>query len=76
MESQRIHLISELPISLLSYKTSSNEEIEIKEQIQNLLMVGLIKKSCSLYSAPVTLVLKIEEGKKHDFELTFANLIQ
>ena len=54
MKPQRIHLISEHPILLSTYRTSPKEEIEIKEQIQNLLKDGLIKESCSPYCAPAT----------------------
>ena len=64
MESQRIHLTSELSISFQAYRTSSKEESKIKEQIQNLLQAGLIKESCSPSSAPSTLMLKGEEEKK------------
>lgn len=46
------------------YSTSSKEEKEIKEQIQNLLQAGIIKESSSPYSVPITLVHKHEEGKK------------
>ena len=54
MELQRIHLTSELPISLGVYKTSAKEKAEIKEQIQILLKAELINKSYSPCSAPVT----------------------
>ena len=64
MELQRIHLTSELPISLQGYKTSPKEEIELKEQIQNLLNTELIKESCSPYSAPFFLCLREMVGKK------------
>ena len=74
MEPQRIHLNSEFPISLRAYRTSPKEEAEIKEQIQNLLKAGLIKESCSPFSAPVTLMLKKKEGKKMQFCVDFCKL--
>lgn len=74
MEPQRIHLTSDLPISLRAYRTSPKEEEEIREQIQNLLQAGIIKESYSPYSSPVTLVYKREEGKKTRLCVDFRKL--
>ena len=73
MESQKIYLTSELPISLRAYRTSPKKEAEIKEQVKNLLETSLIKESCSPYLAPVTLMLK-GERKKAWFCIDFCKL--
>ena len=41
IEPRRIHLTSELSISLRAYRTSPKKKTEIKEQIQNLLQDSL-----------------------------------
>ncbi|GFX69631.1 retrovirus-related Pol polyprotein from transposon 17.6 [Trichonephila clavipes] len=64
LEPQRIHLISELPISLRPYRNSQQESKEIQTQIEKLLKVGFIRPSHSPYAAPVTLAYKKDEGKK------------
>ncbi|GBM54077.1 hypothetical protein AVEN_247691-1 [Araneus ventricosus] len=51
VESQRIVLNSDLPVSLRPYRTSSVEGQEIKSQVQKLLQAGLIKESNSPYLA-------------------------
>ena len=59
---------------LRAYRTSPKKEAKIKEQVKNLLEAGLIKESCFPYSAPVMLVLKIEEGKKTRLCIDFRKL--
>ncbi|GFW20883.1 transposon Tf2-6 polyprotein [Trichonephila clavipes] len=61
---QRIHLISELPISLRPYRNSQQESKEIQTHIEELLKAGFIRPSHSPYSAPVTLAYKKDEGKR------------
>lgn len=66
IEPQRLSLElllkSDLTICLRPYRTLPLEETEINTQIQSLLKSGLIKESNSPYSAPVTLVIKCNEG--------------
>ncbi|GFV36422.1 retrovirus-related Pol polyprotein from transposon 17.6 [Trichonephila clavipes] len=64
LEPQRIHLISDLPISLRPYKNSQQESKEIQTQIEELLKAGFIRPSHSPYAAPVTLAYKKDEGKR------------
>ncbi|GFT98378.1 retrovirus-related Pol polyprotein from transposon 17.6, partial [Trichonephila clavipes] len=64
LEPQRIHLISDLPISLRPYRNSQQESKEIQTQIEELLKVGFIRPSHSPYAAPVTLAYKKDEGKR------------
>ncbi|GFU73275.1 retrotransposable element Tf2 protein type 1 [Trichonephila clavipes] len=64
LESQRIHLISDLSISLCPYRNSQQESNEIQSQIEELLKVGFIRPSHSPYAAPVTLAYKKDEGKR------------
>ncbi|GFY13867.1 retrovirus-related Pol polyprotein from transposon opus [Trichonephila clavipes] len=61
---QRIHLISDLPISLRPYRNSQQESKEIQTQIEELLKAGFIRPSHSPYAAPVTLAYKKDEGKR------------
>ncbi|GFV57955.1 transposon Tf2-6 polyprotein [Trichonephila clavipes] len=64
LEPQRIHLISDLPISLRPYRNSQQESKEIQTQIEELLKAGFIRPSHSPYAAPVTLAYKKDEGKR------------
>ncbi|GFX49644.1 transposon Tf2-11 polyprotein [Trichonephila clavipes] len=64
LEPQRIHLISDLPISLRPYRNSQEESKEIQTQIEELLKAGFIRPSHSPYAAPVTLAYKKDEGKR------------
>ncbi|GFX82863.1 retrotransposable element Tf2 protein type 1 [Trichonephila clavipes] len=64
LEPQRIHLISDLPISLRPYRNSQQEAKEIQTQIEELLKAGFIRPSHSPYAAPVTLAYKKDEGKR------------
>ncbi|GFW57004.1 retrovirus-related Pol polyprotein from transposon opus [Trichonephila clavipes] len=64
LEPQRIHLISDLPISLRPYRNSQQESNEIQTQIEELLKAGFIRPSHSPYAAPVTLAYKKDEGKR------------
>ncbi|GBN26680.1 Transposon Ty3-I Gag-Pol polyprotein [Araneus ventricosus] len=64
IESTRINLTSDSPVSQRAYRTSAAEEVEINKQVKNLLAAGLIKESNSCYSSPVTLVYKRDEMKK------------
>ncbi|GFW27567.1 retrovirus-related Pol polyprotein from transposon opus [Trichonephila clavipes] len=64
LEPQRIHLISDLPISLRPYRNSQQESKEIQTQIEELLKAGFIKPSHSPYAAPVTLAYKKDGGKR------------
>ncbi|GFV06651.1 retrovirus-related Pol polyprotein from transposon opus [Trichonephila clavipes] len=64
LESQRIHLMSDLPISLRPYRNSQQESKEIQTQIEELLKAGFIRPSYSPYAAPVTLAYKKDEGKR------------
>ncbi|GFX32689.1 retrovirus-related Pol polyprotein from transposon 17.6 [Trichonephila clavipes] len=64
LEPQRIHLISDLPISLRPYRNSQQESKEIQTQIEELLTAGFIRPSHSPYAAPVTLAYKKDEGKR------------
>lgn len=74
IELQRIRLKSDLPISLRPYRTSQKEQTEINSQIQKLLEAGLIRESNSPYSAPVTLVMKRDEGKKNRLCIDYRKL--
>lgn len=65
VEPQRLLLTSYLPVSQRPFRTSHKEEIEINSQIEKLLEAGLIKERNSLYSFPVTLAFKQDEGKKN-----------
>ncbi|GBM56564.1 Transposon Ty3-I Gag-Pol polyprotein [Araneus ventricosus] len=64
IESTRINLTSDLPVSQRVYRTSATAEVEINKQIKNLLTAGLIKESNSCYSSSVTLAYKRDEMKK------------
>ncbi|GFW13751.1 retrovirus-related Pol polyprotein from transposon 17.6 [Trichonephila clavipes] len=64
LEPQRIHLISDLPISLRPYRNSQQESKEIQTQIEELLKAGFIRPSHSPYAAPVSLAYKKDEGKR------------
>ncbi|GFT88044.1 transposon Tf2-6 polyprotein [Trichonephila clavipes] len=64
LEPQRIHLISDLPISLRPYRNSQQESKEIQTQIEELLKAGFIRPTHSPYAAPVTLAYKKDEGKR------------
>ncbi|GFX00489.1 retrovirus-related Pol polyprotein from transposon opus [Trichonephila clavipes] len=64
LEPQRIHLISDLPISLRPYRNSQQESKEIQTQIEELLKAGFIRPFHSPYAAPVTLAYKKDEGKR------------
>ncbi|GFU87631.1 integrase catalytic domain-containing protein [Trichonephila clavipes] len=64
LEPQRIHLISDLPISLRPYRNSQQESKEIQTQIEELLKAGFIRPSHRPYAAPVTLEYKKDEGKR------------
>ncbi|GFX42198.1 hypothetical protein TNCV_3003391 [Trichonephila clavipes] len=64
LEPQRIHLISNIPISLHPYRNSQQEYKEIQTEIEELLKSGFIRPSHSPYAAPVTLAYKKEEGKR------------
>ena len=66
MEPQKVYLTSELPTSFRAYRNSPKEKAKIKELVKN-----LIKENCTPYSAPVTLALKREEGKKTDNFIDF-----
>ncbi|GFY09425.1 retrotransposable element Tf2 protein type 1 [Trichonephila clavipes] len=64
LEPQRIHLISDLPISLRPYRNSQQESKEIQTQIEELLKADFIRPSHSPYAAPVTLAYKKDGREK------------
>ncbi|GBM26352.1 hypothetical protein AVEN_239352-1 [Araneus ventricosus] len=74
IEPQRIVPNSDLPVSLRPYRTSPVEEQEIKSQVEKLFQAGLIKESNSLYSSPVTVAFKRDEGKKTRLCIDFKKL--
>ncbi|GFV23667.1 transposon Tf2-9 polyprotein [Trichonephila clavipes] len=71
---QRIHLISDLPISLRPYKNSQQESKEIQTQIEELLKAGFIRPSHSPYAAPVTLAYKKDGGKRSKLCIDYRKL--
>lgn len=74
LEPQRIHLNSDLPISLRPYRHSQQENAEIQSQVEELLKAGFIRHSHSSYAAPVTLAYKKDEGKKTRFCIDYRKL--
>ncbi|GFS85911.1 retrovirus-related Pol polyprotein from transposon 17.6 [Nephila pilipes] len=64
LEPQKVVLTSELAVSLLPYRTSPQNNIEIETQIKRVLEANIIKPSHSLYAAPVTLVKRKDEGRR------------
>ncbi|GFX98330.1 retrovirus-related Pol polyprotein from transposon 17.6 [Trichonephila clavipes] len=74
LEPQRIHLISDLPISLRPYRNSQQESKEIQTQIEELLKAGFIRPSHSPYAAPVTLAYKKDEGKRSRLCINYRKL--
>ncbi|GFT85318.1 retrotransposable element Tf2 protein type 1 [Trichonephila clavipes] len=61
LELQRIHLISNLPISLCPIETVNKN---LKKYTEELFKAGFIRPSHRPYVAPVTLAYKKDEGKK------------
>lgn len=53
-QEAHIKLIENKFIAKRFYKCSWEDQEEIKKQINELLKVGLIEESCSLFTAPVT----------------------
>ncbi|GFX87894.1 retrovirus-related Pol polyprotein from transposon 412 [Trichonephila clavipes] len=62
--SPKIILTSELPIVNRPYRTSFNDDTEIKKQLDALLKAGIIKPSYSSYAAPITLTFKKEDNAR------------
>jgi len=69
-----IALTSEIPITLRPYRCSEKDQGILEEQIKLLLEHGLIRKSISPYSFPVTLVNKKDEGEKTRLCVDFRKL--
>lgn len=63
-EQCKLHLTSELPITLRPYRCTAEDQAIIDLQIDELLSKGLIRESTSPYSFPVVMVDKKDEGKK------------
>lgn len=64
LDSPKVVLTSELPVSHRPYRTSPKDDVEIKKQLDALLTAGIIKPSHSPYSAPITLAFKKEDNAK------------
>ena len=66
IKTERCHipLTNDNPINLRPYRCSIKDKEIIEDQIQNLLKHGMIRKSVSSYSFPVTLVKKKDEDEK------------
>jgi len=74
LETCRIDLKSDIPISLRPYRCSEKDQKTLEEQINLLLKFNLIRKSNSPYSFPVTLVNKKDEGEKSRLCIDFRQL--
>lgn len=61
-------------VSKKPYRCSFQDKLEIEKQVEDLLNTGLIEKSSSPYAAPVTMVLKKEEGKRSRLCIDFKEL--
>ena len=73
-EKCTINLTNNIPINLRPYRCSIKDQEILREQIQNLLDHGLIRKSTSPYAFPVTLVHKKDEGEKNRLCIDFRKL--
>lgn len=74
LETCRIDLTSDIPISLRPYRCSEKDQKLLDDQIQLLLKYKLIEPSNSPYSFPVTLVNKKTEGEKTRLCINFRQL--
>ncbi|GBM23096.1 Transposon Ty3-I Gag-Pol polyprotein [Araneus ventricosus] len=69
IESTRINLTSDLPVSQTAYRTSATEEVEINKQIKNLLAAVIFSNSFGEHYAHLEQIFKIceEENIKLKF---------
>jgi len=74
IESCRINLKSDIPMSLRPYRCSEKDQKILEEQINLLLKHQLIRRSNSPYSFPITLVSKKTEGEKARLCIDFRQL--
>src|SRR5699024_624441 len=63
-EECKLHLTSEIPITLRPYRCNEEDQANIDKQINDLLSKDLIRESTSPYAFPVVLVDKKDDGKK------------
>ena len=76
LEPIRIDLIDDRPINLRPYRCSLKDQETIDAQVQSLLDHGLIQRSISPYSFPITLVGKKDEGPRKRLCIDFRKLNQ
>lgn len=69
-----INLSESTYVTQRPYRCSYIDKKEIDEQVQQLLKADLIEESASPYAAPVTLVMKKEEGKRTRLCIDFRKL--
>lgn len=69
-----VKLIENKYVSKRPYKCSLQDKDEIDSQIKSLLEKGLIERSTSPYSSPITLVFKKEEGTKSRLCIDYSEL--
>lgn len=63
-EQCHLHLTSQVPVTLRTYRSSPVGQINIDEHVKRLSDTKMIRKSTSPYSFPVVMVDKKDEGKK------------
>ncbi|RWS01610.1 Retrotransposable element Tf2 protein type 1-like protein [Dinothrombium tinctorium] len=76
IETCKINLTNNVPINLRPYRCSQIDQEKIDAQIKVLLEKGLIRKSISPYSFPVTLADKKDEGKRSRLCIDYRKLNQ
>lgn len=76
LQPQKVVLTSELPIALRPYRAPPQDNKEIEEQINKLLEANIIRPSHSPFAAPITLVMKKDEGKRTRMCVDFRKLNQ
>ena len=74
IEHCRINTSNENPIYLRPYRCSEKDQKNIDEQCSILLKHGLIRKSISSYSFPITLVNKKDDGEKQRLCIDYRKL--
>lgn len=74
-EMMRVHLTSDVPVSLRPYRHSALKQEIIKSLIEEMLCQGIIRPSTSPYAAPVTLVLKKDGTYRLVVDFRLLNLI-
>lgn len=74
-EMMRVHLTSDVPVSLRPYRHSALKREIIKSLIEEMLCQGIIRPSTSPYAAPVTLVLKKDRTYRLVVDFRLLNLI-